>query len=87
MKHKIFAVYDDKVEAFLQPFFLPTVGAAMRAMMDCVNDRGHAFHAHAEDYALYQLGEFDDSNAVFALDSPPKSLGLLIEFKKTEMTP
>lgn len=61
MIHKVYSVRDAKVEAFLQPFFSPTMGAAIRSLSEAVNDPKHEFSRHAADYSLYALGEFDDS--------------------------
>lgn len=64
MKMSIFAVRDSAVEAFLQPFFSPTKGAAIRSLTEACNDTKHQFYMHAKDYALYYLGDFDDANGV-----------------------
>jgi hypothetical protein len=77
---KVFSVYDEKSEAYLQPFFLDTVGQAVRAITDCVNDSNHAFSRHSSDYTLFLLGEFNDNNADFV--ESKKSLGCLVEFKE-----
>ena len=68
MMMKIFSVRDSAVEAFLQPFFSPTRGAAIRSVSDAVNDPKHEFSKHAQYFALYELGSFDDSSGVV---SPP----------------
>lgn len=80
MIKKVFTVYDEKSNAYLQPFFLDTVGQAIRAITDCVNDDNHSFCRHTGDYTLFLLGEFDDSTATFT--DTKKSLGSLVEFKK-----
>jgi hypothetical protein len=79
MIKKVFTVFDEKSEAYLQPFFLDTLGQAQRAMTDCVNDVNHQFCRHTSDYTLFQLGTFDDSNGLFEMDK--KSLGSLLEYK------
>lgn len=61
MKLRVFSVLDKAVSAYLQPFFAPTVGAAIRSFGDVVNDPSHQFAKHVDDYVLYDLGEFDDS--------------------------
>lgn len=67
---KIFAVRDAKVEAFLQPFFSPTMPAAMRSISEVVNDPQHTFAKHAADYSLYALGEYDDTSGVIVGHDP-----------------
>jgi hypothetical protein len=76
---KIFTVYDEKSEAFLQPFFLDTNGQAIRAITDCVNDLNHQFGKHPSDHTLFSLGTFDDSDGTF--QTSKVSLGCLVEFK------
>jgi hypothetical protein len=62
----IYAVRDSAVEAFLQPFFSPTDGAAIRSLTEAVNDPKHPFATGPQYYALYHLGSFDDSNGVLS---------------------
>lgn len=54
-----FAVFDQKAEAFTQPFFLPTKQIAVRTFADCCNDKNHAFGRHPADYTLFHVGHFD----------------------------
>jgi hypothetical protein len=76
---KIFTVYDEKAEAYLQPFFFNTIGQAVRAITDLTNDVNHEFCKHASDYTLFCLGEFDELNGTFHGEKKP--LGNLVEFK------
>jgi len=79
---KIFSVRDSKAEAFLPPFFAQTAGVAIRQFESAVNDESHDMHRFAEDYTLFELGEFDESSgALLPLDTP-HSLGLAIGFIK-----
>lgn len=80
MIKKVFTVFDEKSEAYLQPFFLDTIGQATRAMTDCCNDPNHAFYRHTSDYTLFLLGEYDDSTGQFITDQK-KPLGSLLEYK------
>lgn len=67
---KIFSVKDKIVEAFLQPFFSPTIGSAIRSLTEVVNDPQSPFAKNPHDYTLYQIGEFDDwSGQVTPMDS------------------
>lgn len=58
---KMVAVFDRAVEAYGQPFFVKTVGEAVRSFIDEVNRDGSTFKKHPADYNLYLVGEFDDS--------------------------
>lgn len=77
MKLEIFSVRDDAVEAFLQPFFAPTKGSALRSMTDAANDTKHQFFAHAADYTLYTLGYFDDATGIFDTAPPIRMVNCL----------
>lgn len=79
MLHRMFTVFDVKVGAYLQPFFLQADDQAVRAIGDCVNDPAHAFSKHPEDYTLFFLGIFDDNHASFSLLDAPTPLRKLIE--------
>lgn len=85
MKSIIFSIYDEKAQAYLPPFYLPNEEMAIRAITDCVADIEHNFCKHAEDFTLFNIGTFDDSNAeIFSQKTP---LGNCLEFKallKTE---
>lgn len=82
MVRKIFSVFDEKAEAYLQPFFLDTIGLAIRAIGHCLDDKEHQFSRNTADYSLHLLGEFDDSTGMIKTEK--KSLGNLVEFKKED---
>lgn len=73
---KIFSVYDTKAESYIQPFYAPTCGVAVRNFEAAANEEGHAFHKHSADYGLFELGEFDDANGKITRHEQPISLGL-----------
>ncbi len=64
MKLLVFSVYDSKVEAFLQPFFAPTKGAALRSFTDACNSGDHEFNRHAGDYTLFLIGSYDEKSSL-----------------------
>ena len=82
MKINIFAIHDSKAEAYLPPFNLPNTQMAVRTFTDCVNSDDHAFAQHPEDYTLFQLGEFDDSNGKITLMQTKMPIGNGLDFYK-----
>lgn len=76
MKRTVFAVYDSKAAAFLQPFFSQTRGVAVRSFGAAVQDTGHDFNRYAGDYTLFELGTFDEETAKFDLKTTPESIVL-----------
>lgn len=62
---QVFSIRDKVADAFMPPFFMPTVGMAIRAFGDdCKNPNGN-LAKHLSDFELYHLGGFDDGNAQF----------------------
>jgi len=83
----IYTVYDDKAEMYLAPFYFGTVGEALRAFGASVNDPNHSFCKHSEDYTMFELGTYDNSNAKFETYLTPKAIGKAIELKINRLTP
>lgn len=61
MKLEIFAVRDRQLAAYMQPFFAPTIGSAIRAFSDGMNDGTTPMAKHPDDYDLWHLGSFNDN--------------------------
>lgn len=62
---KVFGVYDQKVNAFMQPFTMESEGQALRAFSDHVNNPESIWCRHPKDFTLYCLGTFDESSGEF----------------------
>ena len=56
----VYSVFDSKADAYLQPFFAPTRGVAVRMFETAAQDVAHDFHRHAGDFTLFEIGEFDE---------------------------
>jgi hypothetical protein len=61
----IVAVKDRAVDAYNRPFYVPTIGAAIRSFTDEVNRTESEMHSHPEDYDLYDMGTFCDQTGTF----------------------
>lgn len=55
---KVFAIYDIKAGAFLQPFFSPTRATGMRAFSDAVAQE-QQFQRWPTDYELFEIGDWE----------------------------
>lgn len=58
MTIKVFAVYDQKAEAYLTPFFVNSKGLAIRSFTDAVNDP-KVLGKYPGDFTLFEIGEYD----------------------------
>lgn len=74
MKLIALAVWDDKAEAYLPPFFVAAPGQGIRLFTDGCNDKESPFGKHPSDYRLYRLGEFDDSSGELVFIGTPTLL-------------
>lgn len=76
MKVVMTCIRDAKGETYSQPWFTTTAAAAVRNFTDLVNDpqRGQTINTHPEDYALYEMGTFEDSDGQFITHPIPKHL-------------
>lgn len=74
------SVRDSAVNAFMQPFFVHAVGMAVRSFGDEVRKDGTGLNAHPEDYALYELGVFDDSNGSVTMLPEPRQLARGVDY-------
>lgn len=61
----IVSVKDRAVDAYNRPFYVPTIGAAIRSFTDEVNRKDSEMQAHPEDYDLYDMGTFCDQTGTF----------------------
>lgn len=68
----LYAVHDKAVEAFLAPFACRARGEAMRSFIDACSNPQHQFNKHAEDYVLYELGEFKEESGLLVPYSDPR---------------
>lgn len=81
---KVFSVYDAKVEAFMQPFFCITIAQAIRMFSDTCNDQASMFNKHPEDYALFELGVFDDAGGQLLSNATAKHLVTALECRSSD---
>ncbi len=80
MDQFIFSIFDQAAEAFLPPFFVPTVAIAERQFKQAANDGSHSFSIHAADYTLFEMGTFNQSTGKFILQPSPISHGLALTY-------
>jgi hypothetical protein len=78
---QIFTVYDSKAAAYMFPFQEQSVGAALRAFLDSLENEQHIFFKHSADFTLFHIGTFDNSTAKFDQFKTPISIGLGSELK------
>lgn len=83
MNHRIVAFKDDKSETYGPPFTVETKGMLIRTIQEEL-DKGQAIWArHPQDFAIYELGEYDGASGNILLHEQKKCLGLVQDFKRS----
>lgn len=76
---KIYAIYDMKAQFYKPPFYQRSKGEALRTFTQLANDKQTLVGMHPEDFALYELGEFDDIKGTLHPETPI-SLGKAVDY-------
>ncbi len=85
MELRMFAVYDSKAQLHIQPFFLRSDAEAVRAFGDLINDPGHPFGRHPEDYTLMFVGSFDEEKGVVISKIKPEPVAVGVHVREEPM--
>lgn len=67
---RLFAVRDEKVEAFMPVFSARARGEAIRSFSQAVGDANHQFSKSKGDYVLYEIGGYDDVAGMLVPQEP-----------------
>lgn len=77
---KIFAIYDSKAQAYLQPFFCVNAGVAIRSFASAANNPEHDFSRFSADYTLFEIGQFETTSGHINTYESQLNLGKAAEF-------
>lgn len=80
LTQKLFSIRDSKTESFNLPFYQPTTAAALRIFEKMHYEENSMLNDYPDDFALFELGEFDTTTAKFTIYAQPISLGLANQF-------
>lgn len=86
-KLMIYSIYDSKVKFYDRPLFMRNRGEALREWGKAANDEKTTISAHPNDFALMEIGEFDDQTGQITPIAVPESLGLAVHFKNVPEAP
>jgi hypothetical protein len=76
---KAFSLLDTKTGQFNTPFFMNHLGMAIRAVSDLGQDKSTIVGRHPSDFALMEVGTFDDTNGMLVA-SAMVNHGLVVTF-------
>lgn len=78
----LYAVRDAKTEAYFPPFVAVTHGEAYRQFQMLATNPETLLSKFPADYALFQLGTFDDQSGVIGALPQPLQLATALEYSK-----
>lgn len=82
MKLEMLAIWDDKAKAYMQPYFMLNKALGVRTFANAVNTAGAPLNVNAEDYTLFSIGTFDDSDGSVTLH--PTGAELLVSARQVK---
>jgi len=65
---RVYAIYDQATEMFMQPMFQPTEQAMLRLFMRIVLDRETEISQHPKHFTLFRIGEYDNNSGALKAD-------------------
>ena len=71
MMMNAYSIYDSKVGQYGLPFFSHHHALALRIVVEAANDENTNLSKYPNDYVLFCIGNYDDSNGVLQ-SNPPK---------------
>lgn len=80
MKLLAYTIYDEKAETFGHPFFVSIQGIAERHLSDWAQNPDSMIGRHPEDFTLYQIGTWNDSEAKLESLGTPKFIAKATEY-------
>lgn len=63
MKLTIYTIFDSAAGLYMRPFYGPSDEAARRSFKDIATDKEHEVGQHPEDYSLFRIGTYEDTDA------------------------
>lgn len=85
MIYKVYSIFDNAIKAYMPPVCYRSKGEMLREISNVINSQnGNGISLHPADYFIFEIGEYDDSNASFTLYDAPDKVGCAIEFKNSD---
>lgn len=80
----VVAIRDRALDGYSRPFFVPTLGAAIRSFQDEVNRSApdNQLFSHSDDFDLYQLGTFSEDTGQFENLPQPRQIAVGKQLKQ-----
>jgi len=87
MLFTVFSIYDSAISTWLPPIYARNKGEMLRNFADAVADSKSQLAKHPGDYALFELGTWDDDKCFFNVLKSPVRLCMALDFVKVVSEP
>lgn len=78
---KAFAIFDNKAQAYAQPFFCLNRAMAERSFKIACNDPKTEFFHAPTDYTLFEIGDYHQDSGLLCQPENHVNCGLAAQFK------
>lgn len=78
----VYCVYDDKADAYLEPFIARSDGEAIRMIATVAVDPNHMFGKYPTDYCLFRVAEWDEWLGLLYPTEPKKMICTAADARK-----
>lgn len=85
MNVKIYSVYDVKTAIYNVPMFAHNAGHVIRVFTDQCDNPDSPYHAHPEDYQLFEVGGWDDHSGEIKTMAKPHLVITATEIANREL--
>lgn len=80
MHLKIFTIYDQKIGAYIKPFFAQYTGEALRSFEQAAKDKNTTIGITPADFNLFEIGTFDSEDGIVYPLPIPFNLGNAVQW-------
>jgi hypothetical protein len=77
---KVFAIFDTKMNSYMNPQLYKTTEQAIRAFGNGCKQEGSGLANNPEDYAMHELGHFDDVKGRYENLKEPVSIARALDY-------
>lgn len=81
----MYSLLDVKVGSYGTPFFMAHDQQAIRAVRELAEQRDNQVARYPADFALYNMGTFDDATGLVTHGDYPKHLGMVVSFLPSKL--
>lgn len=82
---RVYAIFDSKVGAFMQPFYCANRAVALRMFMTAAQDRTTDFNRWPSDFILFEIGEWNGETGKLSSYEVHENLGVASQYLNVEV--